>query len=155
MHLYCIYVSSRLDLSCLPLLHSTVLRGPIKTKNVWKTGRSPWFLGSMLPQYMSLSVCFVLFVLFVCLFRQKFYLSKRPSSYCLIHFGVSSGAARRRMKTFSTVRIRMSKLAWVSTLQLWAQHNHDKTRNKGLSVNFEIWYFKQYTDGTLWPNTTE
>ena len=97
MHLYCIYVSSRLDLSCLPLLHSTVLRGPIKTKNVWKTGRSPWFLGSMLPQYMSLSVCFVLFVLFVCLFRQKFFLSKRPSSYCLIHFRGSSGAAQGQL----------------------------------------------------------
>ena len=79
----------------------------------------------------------------------------RPSSYCLIHFGVSSGAARRRKKTFSTVRIRMGKLAWVSALQFWAQHNYDKTRNNGMSVNFAIWYFKQYTDGALWASTTE
>ena len=26
----------------------------------------------------------------------------------------------------------------VSTLQLWAQHNYDKTRNNGMSVNFAI-----------------
>ena len=99
---------------------------------------------------------------FVCSFRfvtfrfvKKKCLSKRPSSYCLIHFEVSSGAARRRKKTFSTVRIRMGKLAWVSALQFWAQHNYDKTRNNGMSVNFAIWYFKQYTDGALWASTTE
>ena len=52
------------------------------------------FLRSMLPQYMALSVSsFVSFVSF----RQKFYLSKRPSSYCLIHFGGSSGAARGQL----------------------------------------------------------
>ena len=106
-------------------------------------------------------VCYVSFR-FVCYVSLRFvcYVKKnvcliRPSSYCLIHFGVSSGAARRRKKTFSTVRIRMGKLAWVSALQFWAQHNYDKTRNNGMSVNFAIWYFKQYTDGALWASTTE
>ena len=36
--------------------------------------------------------------------RFCFHLSKRPSSYCLIHFGGSSGAARRRKKTFDGKR---------------------------------------------------
>ena len=109
------------------------------------------FLGSMLPQYMALCVRLLRLVSFRLLrFVKKNVCLIRPSSYCLIHFGVSSGAARRRKKTFSTVRIRMGKLAWVSALQFWAQHNYDKTRNNGMSVNFAIWYFKQYTDGALW-----
>ena len=40
---------------------------------------------------------FVSFVSFVC---QKKLLSKRPSSFCLIHFVGTSGAARGQKRTF-------------------------------------------------------
>ena len=57
------------------------------------------FCGAEQHQHVALCVRYVTFVTLRLLrYVKKNFLSKRPSSFCLIHFGGNSGAARGQLR---------------------------------------------------------